>query len=215
MNKLEHPRTTQIKRQQKEEANKARIDTLKWLASTFPEAFNTERRVRPLKIGIMQDILDYIEKHRPENISKTKIRQVVVMFTRRMEYLVCLKCRNHRVDLDGQFAGQVTEEEAEKAAAKIKQRMEQSLTTTAHTAKKTSKKTTYHREAQAENSHFNPTDAYQARNQSHSQYLAEPETTPANPTATQVTIKRKISRRIDPDAVARLKAKLGISKETA
>lgn len=43
-----------------------------------------------------------------------------MLFTRRLDYLACLKLREMRIDLQGNDVGEVSAEEAEYAAAKIK-----------------------------------------------------------------------------------------------
>ncbi len=120
MNNHIHPTTKEVNRKQIEESNTAKMEALNWLSTTFPEAFDTEHRVRPLKKGIMDDIFAYLDRNPECDFSRSKLREAVVIFTRRMEYLVCLKCRNNRIDLDGKFAGEVTEDESENAAEKIK-----------------------------------------------------------------------------------------------
>lgn len=232
MNTYLHPKTEKINRAQIANANLARVQALGWLAQTFPEAFNTECRVRPLKKGILQDIFDYIEQNDTPPFSKSKIREAVVMFTRRMEYLVCVKSRNTRVNLLGEPAGDITDAEAEFAAEQIRQHVENAIEKADKPPrsrrydacekfaprardllrKEKQEATTSFNVLQHEEDNFYPamergtvtpscasSDIYPANNQ------AQP----------QVTIRRKVSKRIDPDAVARLKAKLGIKKESA
>lgn len=127
MNTFVHPTTEKVNRAQIQLSNLARINALKWLAQQFPEAFDTESRVRPLKKGILKDILAYLDKQNDLQISRSKIRQAVVMFTRRMEYLVCVKCRNDRIDLNGDYAGDVTDDEAEFAAERIRLHVEAAI----------------------------------------------------------------------------------------
>lgn len=187
MNKVVHPRTVYINRAQKERSKKACIEALQWLVKTFPEAFDTEMQVRPLKIGIMTDLLEHVKLQKIETISKSKLRQAVVMFTRRMEYLVCLKCQEERIDLYGKAAGTVTDEEALQAVEKIKKHVAKSIREK-HAPKK-------------ETLTIAPlSDSFHAIKE-------------VKPMA-EVTVKRKI-RRFDPEAVARLKEKLGIAKESA
>ncbi len=216
MNENIHPTTVDVNRRQIEQSNKSRVDTLKWLAETFPEAFDTEVRVRPLKKGIMQDIFDYLEDKPDNSISNSKLRETVVMFARRMEYLVCLKCRNDRVDLNGKFAGEVTLEESELAAQKIKQHLHNSIErNTSEDAKfdksySKAKPKPYFKDKSLDNISARPT--YRNDDSSMMSAAQSSASTTAS-TQTQVTIKRKISKRIDPEAVARFKAKLDIDKK--
>ncbi|OEH47560.1 RNA chaperone ProQ [Legionella parisiensis] len=122
-----HPRTAVINKAQKNKSKKARTDALLWLAANFPAAFDNSLRIRPLKVGIMDDILLFADKAEEVGISKSKLREAVVLFTRRLDYLACLKLREMRVDLHGNEFGAVSEEEAEHAAAKIKKRVEKSV----------------------------------------------------------------------------------------
>lgn len=122
-----HPRTAVINKTQKNKSKKARTDALLWLAANFPAAFDNSIRIRPLKIGIMDDILLHGDKAHEAGVSKSKLREAVVLFTRRLDYLACLKLRELRVDLQGNEVGEVTAEEAEHAAAKIKKRVEKSI----------------------------------------------------------------------------------------
>lgn len=68
----------------------------------------------------MSDILQHAEKAEQVGISKSKLREAVVLFTRRLDYLACLKAREVRIDLHGNPVAEVTEEEAEHASMKIK-----------------------------------------------------------------------------------------------
>ena len=106
-----HPRTAVLNEKQKNLSRRARDKALRWLAKRFPEAFDNTKRVRPLKIGIMQDILKYSHEAVADGISKSKLRESVVRYTRRLEYLACLKAREPRIDLFGNI-GEVVSENA-------------------------------------------------------------------------------------------------------
>lgn len=214
MNQHIHPITKEVNRKQIELSNQAKLDALNWLAETFPEAFNTEHRVRPLKKGIMDDIFAYLDENPDCDFSRSKLREAVVMFTRRMEYLVCLKCRNSRIDLQGDFAGEVTEEEAENAAEKIKIYTSDGYEKNKHAYR--------HLVREPKKANFEPkkvsqtfTPNYHSYHSSSTQNMSLDAASEMKTTKTQVTIKRKVAKKIDPEAVARMKAKLGIGKETA
>ena len=121
-----HPHTTTINKAQKIQSKKAKNEALVWLTTTFPQAFDTTLRIRPLKTGIIEDILNYTDKAGPLGISRSKIREAVVLFTRRLDYLICLKTRERRIDLEGNPVEPVTEDEAERASVKIRKRIEKS-----------------------------------------------------------------------------------------
>ncbi len=209
-----HPTTKEVNRKQIELSNKAKIDALTWLSDTFPEAFNTEFRVRPLKKGIMDDVFSYLDENQEPDFSRSKLREAVVMFTRRMEYLVCLKCRNNRIDLKGVITEEVTEEEAKKAADKIKNHMTGSFEKNKRThdlSTRTPREASF--EAEKSPTSYLMTNPLSSSTMDGSALMAT--TGMPQGVKTQVTIKRKIAKRIDPEAVARMKAKLGIGKESA
>lgn len=210
-----HPRTAVINKNQKNKSKKARTDALLWLASNFPLAFDNSLCIRPLKIGIMEDILLHADKASESGISKSKLREAVVVFTRRLDYLACLKLREMRVDLQGNEVAEVSAEEAEYAAGKIKKRIEKSVK---NARKIMAEKTVVQTAA-------NPLPAsYSAKvsNQptTGEDYLptyplrsyAAQNAAPPPARAAAVVVKHKGTKQYDPDAVARLKEKLGLSR---
>jgi ProP effector len=211
-----HPRTAVLNKNQKNHSKKLRVQALTWLAVNFPTAFDNSLCIRPLKDGIMEDILQHAEKAAADGISKSKLREAVVLFTRRLDYLACLKAREMRVDLQGNEIIEVTQEEADHAAVKIKKRVEKS----ARNARKlmTSKvPATFtgssHHVAQPktapyvaqEQEDYLPT--YPSRGSNYNQNTAAQ---PAK--VASVIVKHKTTRQYDPSAVARLKEKLGLSR---
>ena len=191
-----HPRTAILNKKQKNQAKMARHDALRWLTEQFPMAFDNQIMIRPLKLGIMADILQHAERALACGISRCKLREAVVVFTRRIDYLTCLKAREMRIDLDGNPASPVTEEEASHAAAKIKKRVEKSV--------KNSRKPTTVKSPELIN------------HKSHSSFIAYDSveaSDASNARPAPVLIKHKAARAYDPDAVARLKAKLGLSRQ--
>lgn len=195
-----HPHTAAINNKQKNLSKIARYKALTWLAKEFPNAFDNSLQIQPLKIGILDDILFFAEQAEKAGISKSKLREAVVIFTRRLDYLACLKAREMRIDLHGQPTTQVSDEEAEYARLKIRRRIEKSAQNTRTTAPK---KQVRHRPMLFETQMPEP--------------LTPLSTTPQTPTRTKpVHIKHKTARSFDPNAVARLKEKLGIiQKEEA
>ena len=55
-----------------------------------------------------------------QEFPKGKLREAVVLFTRRLDYLTCLKAREMRIDLEGNIAGEVTEERLRMLLLKLK-----------------------------------------------------------------------------------------------
>ncbi|OGV44889.1 MAG: hypothetical protein A3F46_06055 [Legionellales bacterium RIFCSPHIGHO2_12_FULL_42_9] len=119
-----HPHTAIINKAQKTESKKIREQALAWLTERFPDAFDNSKRIRPLKIGIMNDILELNAEAAAVGISRSKLRAAVVLFTRRLDYLTCLKAQEMRVDLNGNAISPVSPEEADNAATQIKKHIE-------------------------------------------------------------------------------------------
>lgn len=206
-----HPRTAAINQKQKNQSKKARLSALQWLAKKFPEAFDNSENIRPLNIGIMNDILGFADDAERDNISKSKLREAVVLYTRRLDYLACLKAEEMRIDLFGNPSVRVSEEDAERAALKIKQRIEKSIKNTRRLATSgadTPKRQKNPTQATASSQHpeyvaYMPKDRPLAYNLQDNFTLAS-----KSPT---VTIKHKQTKTYDPEAVARIKAKLNLS----
>ncbi|MBG78753.1 MAG: activator of prop osmoprotectant transporter [Alphaproteobacteria bacterium] len=207
-----HPRTAIINQKQKHQSKAARLDALKWLAKRFPKAFDNTVQISPLKKGVVTDVLEYVEDAAKDGISKSKLREAIVVFTRRIDYLTVLKAREDRIDLNGVPVEKVTKEEAEKAALKIKRRVEQSA--------KNAKKIAGNAQLSQPSSISYPTTSdlgytrptYYSNGSMH---LGEEQggSKPKVAKSTATVIKRKSVKQYDPEAVARLKEKLGLSKK--
>ncbi len=199
-----HPRTAIINKKQKTQAKMLRHEALQWLVRTFPQAFDNSECIRPLKLGIMDDILAVAEKAALAGISKSKLREAVVLFTRRIDYLTCLKAREMRIDLEGKAVTQVTEEEAARAALKIKKQVENS-------AKMARKNLVSQSSGQA------PLRSDEVKYPREHFVLSSPVEYGSSPSlqtsvrSASVVVKHKTTREYDPEAVARMKKKLGLS----
>lgn len=205
-----HPRTAVINKTQKNHSRKARHDALSWLCTKFPQVFDNSIRIQPLKLGIMDDILKYADEASAVGISKSKLREAVVVFTRRLDYLACLKAREMRVDLEGNPATLVTEEEAERAALKIKKRIEKTM--------RNNRKVQLTKTMPSYNGVRQETAKTQPAMDFSPHYPERPPAfsinhavTPA-PRAASVVVKHRTTKQYDPQAVARLKEKLGLSR---
>ncbi len=186
-----HPRTAIINVKQKNHCRLARLKALQWLAERFPKAFDAREEIHPLSIGVMNDILRYAQEAELAGISKSKLRQAIVVFTRRIDYLASLKSGGIRVDLHGEICGVVTEEQAAAAALKIKKRVEKSIRNQkrsaflgAQTARVAAEPFKY--------KHF----------ERESEFV---------PKKTEIVFKNKTTKAVDPNAVERLKSKLGLT----
>lgn len=207
-----HPCTEVVNKKQKNLSKKARLEALAWLTETFPHAFDTRLRMSPLSVGIMDDILAYAEKAAKAGISKSKLREAVVLFTRRIDYLTCLKAREMRIDLQGNMVSQVTEAEAAVASAKIKKRVEKN-------AKSARKNLNSQSNSRLDQPKVANASASAPSVTEYAPYF--PERPPAfsveNSAAsvasgTAVRVTHKQTRQYDPAAVARLKEKLNLSR---
>lgn len=99
---------------------------IEYLAETFPACFSVKGDVKPLKIGIFDDLAKRLEND--EQVSKTKLRTALRQYTNSWRYLRVVTVGAVRVDLDGAEAGIVEEEHANHAQetlqasqAKVKQ----------------------------------------------------------------------------------------------
>jgi ProP effector len=213
-----HPHTAIINKTQKIQSKQARHQALQWLTQRFPEAFDNTRRIRPLKNGIIHDIFQKTDEALLAGISRSKLREAVVVFTRRLDYLTCLKAQEMRIDLQGNPIEPVSLEEAELAAAKIKKRIEKSLQTRPNNSVN---KTDSEKKARINS----PSDTY--KHASTSGYSSKRQDTSRSASATitisntqeitahsaEVIVKHKVTRTYDPSAVARLKEKLGLAQK--
>ncbi len=196
-----HPRTASVNNKQKTKSKHDRHCALQWLVQQFPQAFNNKERIRPLKLGIMEDLLNHAEDALRAGISKSKLREAVVIFTRRIDYLACLKAQEIRVDLMGHPTTQVTLEEAEKATAKIKKRIEKTI------------KNTHRPTSHATKTKTPPTTSFTKLTPHHYPEPALLHQQSITPKRATPSITVKPARAYDPKAIARLKEKLGLSSQ--
>ena len=90
----------------------ANIAAVQLLMDAYPEVFSRDK-VRPLKIGIQEDLVA------DDKVSRTKIKRALASYVRSPQYLRSFKEGAERIGLDGQPAGIVTTEEAEHAKGKL------------------------------------------------------------------------------------------------
>jgi ProP effector len=189
-----HPRTESINVKQKNHCRLARLQALRWLVARFPKAFDTTEQIYPLSVGVMADVLSYAKEAELSGISKSKLRQAIVVFTRRIDYLTSLKLGGVRINLEGEVCGVVTEEQAMAAALKIKKRVEKSVR---------NQKRAVFLEAQAARLAVEPyrTRSFE-REHDNDHTLGSKKT--------EIVFKNKTTKAVDPNAVERLKSKLGL-----
>lgn len=97
--------------------SKAHLTLLDELTEKYPAVFPRDpKAVKPLKIGIHQDLLAAL----PE-VSQGALRKALAHHTRRLAYLRALIRGGDRVDLQGQPVEPVTPEQQAVAAEKLKE----------------------------------------------------------------------------------------------
>lgn len=205
-NRPPHPLTLKSIRREVNLSRQQKCKALKWLAKTFPNAFNTEERLSPLKKGILKDIFLHLADAQSEGISKSKIKEAIAIFTHRIEYLACLKNKEARIDLNGNIVQDVTNDEANDANVLLKNRIEllskknQPLT---KNEPKRERQPTHH----AVKRESKPRQRFQSPPSDYGNYMAHREPMPINPPKTTAVIV-KPKQKIASSSIAELKKKL-------
>ncbi|MDD0823211.1 RNA chaperone ProQ [Mannheimia sp. AT1] len=94
--------------------NPSTKEVVAYLAEKFPLCFSLEGEVKPLKVGLFQDLAEALSDD--EKVSKTLLRQVLRNYTNSWRYLAASQANVARVGLQGEEVGVVSEEEAAHAA---------------------------------------------------------------------------------------------------
>ena len=97
-------------------------DIIAYLAEKFPECFSIKGPVKPLKIGIFQDLAEKLSED--ETVSKTRLRQALRHYTSSWRYLKVIKVGTARVDVDGKAVAEIDEEQASYASKTLKESQE-------------------------------------------------------------------------------------------
>ncbi|PKI17434.1 RNA chaperone ProQ [Colwellia sp. 12G3] len=97
-------------------------DIIAYLTEKFPECFSIKGPVKPLKIGIFQDLAEKLNDD--ETVSKTRLRQALRHYTSSWRYLKVIKVGNSRVDIDGKDVAEIDEEQATYASKTLKESQE-------------------------------------------------------------------------------------------
>jgi ProP effector len=108
---------------QQDSAKKEKRQIIDWLIENFPAAFfKTNKQIKPLKLGIFDDIMDFYERLDAPPFSKKAIRDAISYYSASPAYLGCQKTDTARVDLFGNEVDIVTEEQAKYAYQRFQQR---------------------------------------------------------------------------------------------
>ena len=97
-------------------------DIIAYLSEKFPECFSIKGTVKPLKIGIFQDLAEKLNED--ETVSKTRLRQALRHYTSSWRYLKIIKVGTSRVDVDGKEVAKIDEEQAAYASKTLKESQE-------------------------------------------------------------------------------------------
>jgi ProP effector len=97
-------------------------EIITYLAEKFPACFSLEGPVKPLKVGIFQDLAEKLVED--EKVSKTRLRQALRHYTSSWRYLKSLKVGSFRIDLAGENVAEIDQEQADYASKTLKESQE-------------------------------------------------------------------------------------------
>lgn len=101
-----------------------RQEALNWLTEHFPAAFFSKaKQVKPLKLGIYDDILDFYERLSYPALSKKSLRDALNYYSSTKAYLNCQIEGAPRIDLFGYETELVTKEQADYAQEQLEKRL--------------------------------------------------------------------------------------------
>ncbi|TLU68061.1 RNA chaperone ProQ [Thalassotalea litorea] len=97
-------------------------EIIQHLAEKFPACFTSQGTVKPLKVGIFQELAEALQED--EKVSKTQLRQALRHYTSSWRYLKAIKKGSQRVNLQGEAVAEIDEAQAEFAANALKESQE-------------------------------------------------------------------------------------------
>jgi ProP effector len=102
---------------------KAKHEVINWLIDNFPGAFFKKgNQVKPLKIGIFDDLIDFYERLEAPPFSKKSLREALNYYSASPAYLNSQKANAARIDIYGNEVDVVTTEQAKYAYQKYQER---------------------------------------------------------------------------------------------
>lgn len=102
---------------------KDKLEIIDWLIDHFPNAFfKKSNQVKPLKIGIFDDIIDFYERLDTPPFSKKSLREALSYYSASPAYLSCQKADVARIDIYGNEVDMVTAEQAKYAHQRFQER---------------------------------------------------------------------------------------------
>lgn len=109
--------------QQNNAVKKDKLVIIDWLIEHFPAAFFKKgNQVRPLKIGIFDDIIEFYERLDSPAFSKKSLREALNYYSSSPAYLNSQKANSARVDLFGNEVDVVTPDQAKYAFTRHQER---------------------------------------------------------------------------------------------
>lgn len=110
-----------------EHVKKEKLKVVDWLIEQFPAAFfRKASEVRPLKIGIFDDIIDFYDRLEAPPHSKKALREAINYYSGSPAYLKAQQADTARIDLYGIEIDTVTEEQAKYAYQRYQHRYKKS-----------------------------------------------------------------------------------------
>jgi ProP effector len=102
---------------------KDKLVIIDWLIEHFPNAFfKKSNQVKPLKIGIFDDIIDFYERLDTPPFSKKSLREALSYYSSSPAYLNCQKADSVRIDIYGNEIDVVTPDQAKYAYQRFQER---------------------------------------------------------------------------------------------
>lgn len=102
---------------------KDKLQIIDWLIEHFPSSFFKKgHQVKPLKIGIFDDLIDFYERLDSPPFSKKSLREALSYYSSSPAYLSCQKENSPRIDIYGNEVDVVTTEQAKYAHQRYQER---------------------------------------------------------------------------------------------
>ena len=104
-------------------AKKNKLQVIEWLIEHFPNAFFKKgTQIKPLKIGVFDDIIDFYERLESPPFSKKSLREGLSYYSASPAYLNCQKANAPRIDVYGNEVDMVTPDQAKYAHLRYQER---------------------------------------------------------------------------------------------
>ena len=107
-------------------SKKEKIVVIDWLIEHFPNAFFKQpSEVKPLQIGIYEELLDFYERLESPPFSKKILKEALNFYSGSPAYLKCQSVGAARIDLYGNELDTVSSEQAKYAHQRYQERYSQ------------------------------------------------------------------------------------------